>query len=286
VAAEPTGWSRAPCFAASRRGEERIIAARTAPLIVVTTSELRSSGNAVPAPQADPAQHEMVLGLRYLRAIERAGGMPVVVPPIADRAMLSALLDRASGVCLTGGPDLDPQIYGAPAHAQLGPTWGDLDQCELLLAQLADEREVPVLGICRGLQTINVSRGGTLHQHLPDVTDAQINHRQSEPGVQPTHWVSLTRPSRVAEILERKRLRVNSFHHQAVADLGRELRVTGRAPDGTVETIEATDRSFLIGVQWHAETMPGTRGQAPLFDALIDAARSYEAGVSVARQAA
>ncbi|HXD65701.1 MAG TPA: gamma-glutamyl-gamma-aminobutyrate hydrolase family protein [Solirubrobacteraceae bacterium] len=275
-----------PCFDAGRRGEERIITARTAPLIVVTTSELRSGGNAVPTPEADPAQHEMVLGLRYLRAIERAGGMPVVVPPIADRAMLSALLDRASGVCLTGGPDLDPQAYGEAANARLGPTWRDLDECELSLAQLADDRQVPVLGICRGLQTINVSRGGTLHQHLPDVTDQQIRHRQSEPGVEPTHWVSLSRPSRVAEILQRTRLRVNSFHHQGVAELGRELRVTGRARDGTVESIEATDRAFLIGVQWHAETMPGARGQAPLFDALIDAALSYEAGAGVARRAA
>ncbi len=252
-------------------------ALRPAPLIAITTSELRDGRAGVPDPQADPAQQEMVLGLKYLRAIELAGGVPVVVPPLRDETLLSALLDRVSGLCLTGGPDLDPIAYGASRHEMIGPTWRDLDECELTLARLADARQLPVLGICRGLQALNVARGGTLHQHLPELRRGRINHRQAEPGEQPTHWVTLDAKSRLAQILGARRARVNSFHHQAIQALGRDLEVTCRAGDGTIEGVEATDREFLLGVQWHAEALTARPGQRALFGSLIDAARRYEA---------
>jgi putative glutamine amidotransferase len=257
-----------------------------APLIAVTTSELREGRAAPPTPQGEPAQQEMALGMKYLRAIEMAGGVPVVVPPLRDETLLGALLDRVSGLCLTGGPDLDPIIYGACRHEMIGPTWQDLDECELALARLADARHLPVLGICRGLQAINIARGGTLHQHLPDLHRGRINHRQTEPGHQPTHWVTLDGPSRLAEILGRRRIRVNSFHHQATDVLGRDLRVTSRAGDGTIESVEATDREFLLGVQWHAECLIAHPGQRALFRSLIDAAQRYEASPDLLQRAA
>ncbi len=257
-----------------------------APLIAVTTSELREHRVVVPTDQGEPPRQEMALGLTYLKAIEHAGGVPVVVPPIRDEVLLGSLLDRVSGVCLTGGPDLDPVAYGALRHEQIGPTWQVLDACELILARLADERHLPVLGICRGQQAINVARGGNLHQHLPDVAGDAIQHRQTAPGDEPTHDVALTGPSRLAEIMRCADARVNSFHHQAVAELGHGLVATSHAPDGTIESIEACDRDFLIGVQWHAECLTADETHAALFHAFVDAARRREASPELARRAA
>jgi putative glutamine amidotransferase len=261
-------------------------ALRPAPLIAVTTSELREGRATVPTPQGEPPQQEMVLGLKYLRAIELAGGVPVVVPPLRDETLLGSLLDRVSGLCLTGGPDLDPVAYGASRHEMIGPTWRDLDECELALARLADARQLPVLGICRGLQALNVARGGTLHQHLPDLHSGRINHRQTEPGEQPTHWVTVAGESLLAEILGCRRTRVNSFHHQGIELVGRGLRVTSRAGDGTIESVEAGDSEFVVGVQWHAEALIARPGQRALFGSLVDAARRYESQPALIRRAA
>src|SRR5215212_8789073 len=129
------------------------------PLIGVTTSELRASGACSLRRQGEPPHAEMALGMTYLRAIERAGGMPVVLPPIRDH--VDGLLDRLDGVCLSGGPDLDPLAYrAADRHPELGPTEPALDAFELALARAADRRAIPLLGVCRGAQALNVARGG------------------------------------------------------------------------------------------------------------------------------
>jgi putative glutamine amidotransferase len=247
------------------------------PLIAVSTSEMRLHHPTVR--EGEPPQEEMVLGMKYLRAIEAAGGIPVVVPPLEIDAAVP-LLERVSGVCLSGGPDLDPASYAAHRHKRLGPTWSELDTFELALARAADARGLPVLAICRGLQLLNVARGGTLHQHLPEVVGESINHRQREPASEPTHWVTLRGASRLSEILKRRRVRVNSCHHQAVAELGERLTITGRASDGTVECLEALDRDFVVGVQWHAECLVEREVHAKLFAEFVQAARRFEqAGV-------
>jgi putative glutamine amidotransferase len=246
--------------------------ASAGPLIAVTTSEMRLNHPTVR--EGEPPQEEMVLGIKYLRAIEAAGGIPVVVPPLQSEAA-EPLLERVSGVCLSGGPDLDPSSYAAHRHERLGPTWSELDTFELALARAADARRLPVLAICRGLQVLNVARGGTLHQHLPDVVGASINHRQPEPARQPTHWVTLAGASRVSDILGRRRVKVNSCHHQAVAELGELLTVSGRASDGTVECLEALDREFVLGVQWHAECLVDRDVHARLFAEFVQAARRF-----------
>jgi putative glutamine amidotransferase len=186
------------------------------------------------------------------------------------------LLGQVAGVCLSGGPDLDPVAYGARRHELTGPSWVQLDRFELALARAADARRLPVFAICRGLQVLNVARGGTLHQHLPDVAGERIRHRQTEPGHQLTHWVTLTGPSRLRSILGSDRRMVNSFHHQAVLRLGDGLTVTARASDGTVEAVEAPDRDFVLGVQWHAECLVDRPEQAALFRTFVDAARRFE----------
>jgi putative glutamine amidotransferase len=230
-----------------------------APLIGVTTSEVRRGDLATLRRHGEPPQHEMALGLTYMRAIELAGGVPVVLPPLHDG--MATLLDRLDGICLSGGPDLDPAAYGADErHTELGPTEPSLDAFELSLVRLALMRNMPILAICRGSQALNVACGGTLHQHIP-------GHRQIAPAGEPTHEVALTRDSRLARITRTRTLGVNSFHHQAVDRLGTGLRIVGRAPDGTIEAIEGT--GFVIGVQWHAETMAEHR---PLFEALVAAA--------------
>jgi putative glutamine amidotransferase len=255
------------------------------PLIAVTTSEIRHRHSVTATPEGEPPQAEMALGLKYLKAIEDAGGIPMVVPPLSP-AMLEPLLGKVAGVCLSGGPDLDPVAYGARRHQLTGPSWSQLDHFELALARAADARRVPILAICRGLQVLNVARGGTLHQHLPDVIGDRINHRQPEPGHQLTHWVSLTGPSRLRTILRSSRRMVNSFHHQAVAELGEGLVVTARASDGTVEGVEAADREFVLGVQWHAECLVDRPEQAALFGAFVEATRQFDdASVRFARVA-
>jgi putative glutamine amidotransferase len=225
--------------------------------------------------EGEPPQEEMALGIKYLHAIQAAGGIPVVVPPLQTDAA-SPLLERVSGVCLSGGPDLDPLAYNARRHERLGPTWPELDVFELVLARAADAQQLPILAICRGLQVLNVARGGTLHQHLPDVVGEGISHRQPQPASEPTHWVTLRGPSRASEILGRKRLKVNSCHHQGVDRLGDGLVVTGRATDGTVECLEALDREFVVAVQWHAECLVERKVHASLFAAFVDAARKFE----------
>jgi putative glutamine amidotransferase len=234
-----------------------------APLIGVTTSEVRRGELATLRRHGEPPQHEMALGLTYMRAVELAGGVPVVLPPLENG--LETLLDRLDGICLSGGPDLDPVAYGARAHELLGPTEPALDRFELQLARAADAAGLPLLGICRGAQALNVARGGTLHQHVE-------GHRQTELATQPVHAVRIAPRSRVSRVLGTRATQVNSFHHQAVHELGHGLVASAWAPDGTIEAIEDRRHPFLLAVQWHAETLVEAPGQLALFRALVEAA--------------
>jgi putative glutamine amidotransferase len=254
------------------------------PLIGVTTSEVRPKERVHPVPESEPPAVEMALGIPYLKGIEAAGGLPMVIPPL-DTDAIEPLLDRLDGICLSGGPDLDPALYEAEPHPELGPIEPDLDRFEIDVAARADAREMPILAICRGTQALNILRGGGLHQHLPDLSTA-VTHRQSNPGTEPSHRVAVAPDSQLAEIFgegELEVIDVNSFHHQAIERLGEGLRVSARAPDGTVEAIEDPDRRFLIGVQWHAETLVHREAEAALFRRFVDACRddgaAYERAV-------
>jgi putative glutamine amidotransferase len=240
------------------------------PLIAVTTSEMRENTLDLATSQADPPRRDMVLGMRYLEAIGRAGALAMVVPPLPG-PMIPALLDRVDGICLAGGPDVHPDAYGAEPHPELGPTEPRLDAFELALVRAADERDMPVLAICRGAQILNIARGGTLHQHLPDIVGETLAHRQPGAPATPTHGVSVVPDSRLEAILGHRHVQVNSFHHQAVDVICERLQVTAQAEDGTVEGFEAVDRTFVIGVQWHAECLVDHEEQAALFGALVDA---------------
>ncbi|MEJ7798643.1 MAG: gamma-glutamyl-gamma-aminobutyrate hydrolase family protein [Solirubrobacteraceae bacterium] len=249
-------------------------------IIGVSTSEMRTPERVVHDPHSEPVQsRELALGLTYPEAIRRAGAVPVIIPPL-DTAGIEPLLDGLCGLCLSGGPDLHPTVYGATAHPALGPTEPHLDLFEVALLRAAEARELPVLAICRGLQVLNVARGGTLVQDLPSERPSDVAHRQQLPGTVATHEVMLEGASLVADALGVVEARVNSFHHQAVDVLGSGLRAVGWASDGVVEAVQATDRAFTIAVQWHAESMVGTPEQARLLRAFADAAMAYRAGAA------
>ncbi len=238
------------------------------PLIGVTTSEMRPSAMATTRRHGEPAHPEMALGMTYLRTLDAAGAIPVVLPPVGTEH-LGPLIERLDGICLSGGPDLDPIAYGAPdRHVELGPTEPSLDAFELELVKLALERGLPILAICRGAQALNVACGGTLHQHVP-------GHRQTAMATETTHAVTISARSRLHRIVGARTIAVNSFHHQAVDRVGRGLRVVARAEDGTIEGIEGA--GFTVGVQWHAETLAA---HVSLFAALVTAASRTELRVA------
>jgi putative glutamine amidotransferase len=236
------------------------------PLIGVFTSERHAGtlGTLQRRDEGAPAM-ELRLGTPYLRAIEAAGGLPVVLAP-DDPAQAVALLERLDGLCLAGGPDLDPLSYGAAErHERLGPTDRGVDAAELALAQAADEHGLPVLAISRGAQALCVARGGTLLQHVD-------GHRQTHAAADPAHPVAIVPGSLLAALVGGASLDVNSFHHQAADRLGAGVRAVASAPDGTVEAVEDPSRPFWLGVQWHAEGMVERPEQLALFSGLIDAA--------------
>jgi putative glutamine amidotransferase len=240
----------------------------TPPLIGVTTSEIRRADTITQVAEGEPPQHEMALGMPYVRALERAGAIPVVLPPVAVE-LVAPLLRGLDAVCLSGGPDIDPGAYGAAPHAELGPVETALDAFELAVARAADAARLPILGICRGCQSLNVARGGSLIQHVPDVVGDTVTHRQSDGGSVMTHDVRVEPGSRLAAALGTDALSVNSFHHQAVERLGEGLRAVAWSADGLIEGVE-DDR--VLGVQWHAETLDTvSEPNARLFRSFVDA---------------
>ena len=242
------------------------------PLIGVTVSEIRSKEDAQRVRHGEPNQTEMTLGLPYMKAVELAGGVPVAIAPL-EIENIEDLLEHLSGLLLTGGPDLDPCFYDAEPHAELGPTDRSVDAFEIAMCRHADGQGLPILGVCRGAQVLNVARDGTLHQHLPDLGEEIVEHRQREPGSRATHEVRVAPDSRLAQTMGGGPMMVNTFHHQAVDRPGTCLRPVAWSRDGVIEAIESEDGPFALGVQWHAETLTDEAEQLALFELLVHAAR-------------
>jgi putative glutamine amidotransferase len=250
--------------------------APTAPLIGIVTHELRAES--APAWAAAPARSgralapaRLALRLSYTQAVQEAGGLAVVLPAHGYADDVDALLHRVDGLLFTGGPDLDPAVYGQEAHPQLGPDVDRVsDEYELALLAAATERDVPVLGICRGMQALNVSRGGTLHQHLPDIT--ALEHLQGHEAHAPAHPTVVNPGSLLHRLTGAGALEVNSFHHQAADRIGGGLDVCAQAPDGTVEALWDPAARFCLGVQWHAELLTHHARHAAVVGGLVAAA--------------
>jgi len=204
----------------------------------------------------------------------------VVVPAHGYVDDADALLGRLDGLVFSGGPDLDPGVYGHAPHPQLGPDVDAVsDRYELALLAAAAERDLPVLGICRGMQAMNVARGGSLRQHLPDIT--ALAHRQTHDAFVPAHPVAVAPGSLLHVLSGGVDLPVNSFHHQAADRVGRGLEVCAGAPDGTIEAVWDPSARFLLGVQWHPELLTHLPAQAALFTALVAAASGAGAHLSL-----
>jgi putative glutamine amidotransferase len=201
--------------------------------------------------------------------VQRAGAVALILPP--DEAAQSdpdQFLDRIDGLVLAGGADVDPACYGAAPHPETGPTWPERDRFEIALAGGAIERGMPVLGVCRGMQILNVALGGTLVQHLPDEIGTD-DHRHT-PGAFGDHEVRLRGGSLAARAVGAERTIVKSHHHQGVGELGRGLVATGWAvPDDLIEAVELPDERYVLGVLWHPEEDERSR----VMGSLVRAAR-------------
>ncbi len=203
----------------------------------------------------------------YVRAVERAGGRPLLVPPATEG--VEETLDALDALVFTGGSDVDPELYGEEPHPETFGIHRLRDDAELALLRGALERDMPVLGICRGIQVLNVALGGDLHQHLPEVVGHE-GHKHDPPGEFNEHEVEIEPETRLARVLG-DRTHVMSHHHQGLRRLGEGLVEAAHAEDGTLEAIEARDRRFAIGVLWHPEA--GT--DPALFAALVEEAARY-----------
>ena len=198
----------------------------------------------------------------YVEQVVRAGGQPVVLPPAGNP---STLIDRLDALVLTGGGDLDPSRYGAGPHARTGYVRDFRDEAELGLVRCALDRDLPYLGICRGLQVLNVALGGTLHQHVPDLVGG--SRHSPRPGLYNRFPVRVAAGSRLAKALGKEAVTVSHYHHQAIDRLGTGLIPTSWSDDGIIEAAELDGHPFALGVQWH----PEADGDSSLFSALVAA---------------
>jgi len=203
----------------------------------------------------------------YYQALLAAGGLPVVVPIVDDRAALAEYLDHLHGFVFTGGPDVPPHAYGQPKHPQTKECDPKRFACDRLLAELVRERDFPVLAICLGMQLLNVAYGGTLIQHL----ETGVRHAAIDGGNDSFHSIVLEEDNLLHHILGRSELEVNSAHDQAVDRLAPWLRILATAPDGIVEAVQMTDRDFFLGVQWHPERILDRAQQRAIFAAFVEA---------------
>jgi putative glutamine amidotransferase len=210
------------------------------------------------------------------QAIARAGGLPVLIPTGLDETTLRELYERLDAVLLPGGPDVDPSYYGAERHPMTVKIDDLRDQLELTVSRWAVQDDLPVFGICRGHQVLNVALGGTLVQDIPSELDSPLMHDIPDEMPRDTriHDVSIDESSRLASILGTTELHVNSLHHQSVEKPAPGVVVTAQSPDGVVEAIEAPDHHFVLSVQWHPEDLyRDDETMMRLFTAFVQAAR-------------
>ena len=226
---------------------------------------------------ANTADIDLTLRRVYCDQIVRAGGVPMVLPPVDDAEVLINMLEGIDGLVLTGGADYIPLWYGEQPEKELHTINSTRDLPELLLTRLAFNRQIPTLGICRGVQTMAIALGGNLVQDLK----TPLKHSQDAPRSEATHSVTITEGSTLYGLYGQKTF-VNSFHHQAVKDCGSHLHVVATAPDGVIEAVESTEQKALMGVQWHPEWM-GDEG-LKLFEWLTQRSREFKAAKALHRK--
>ena len=211
---------------------------------------------------------------QYTYATEAAGGVPVLLPYTDDSELVREAVAACDGILLTGGGDVNPDLYGEAMRETCGRVNPLRDDLELAAFAAALELGRPVLAICRGIQLMNVALGGTLYQDIPTELDTNIMHRQTEGRYELSHYVTVVGGTPLDALLGEERIQVNSFHHQAIRELAAGLAVMARADDGIIEAVYGTDSHYIRGYQWHPELIYDTDEFAPLlFEDFINAAR-------------
>lgn len=241
-----------------------------------------------PSPTYDTMPHgafnRYAIADTYTTAVERAGGVPLVIPP--QDGNVADILDAIDGLLLSGGGDIRPERFGdAEQHPKTYGIHDGRDELEIALVQEALRRDMPVLCICRGIQVLNVALGGTLVQDVAEQYSARLNHRQGElsvPKEEPSHTVEVVPGTLLERTYATSTVQVNSFHHQGLKAIAPELRVAGRAEDGLVEAVDLPERGWVLGVQWHPEMMYAAHAEhLTPFTGLVEAAVRQKSAVAI-----
>lgn len=207
----------------------------------------------------------------YMQAIEEAGGLPVMLPLTNQKTTITQLAQRLDGLLLTGGHDIEPARYQQAKLAQCQTTCPLRDEMEQLLLDIFYQENRPILGICRGLQFLNVYLGGSLYQDLPSQIASSIKHSMQPPFDAVAHEVQLVEDSPLAKLFQQEKLGVNSRHHQAINQLASDLQAMAYSPDGLIEAAYAPKKKYVLAVQWHPEHMKATKSSQQLFKQFIQA---------------
>ncbi len=231
----------------------------------------------IPTPVQDPEMRRFAMGKNYIRSLIECGAMPVMLPTGLDLQSVREMYGQADGVMLTGGSDIDPAHFGEEKHPETYGIDAERDHVEIALTRWAMQDDKPAFSICRGIQVVNVALGGTLIQDIPTQWEAAhvLEHRGHKIGAardQVLHEVCVEPNCMLASIIGAGNVGTNSFHHQALGRAGDGLVITSRAPDGIIESVEAPDKRWFVGVQWHPEEMTAGRADMmALFQSFVDA---------------
>lgn len=225
-------------------------------------------------------EERQYVNYHYLQAIEAAGGAPLILPLSENQDVYDSLFPFVDGFILTGGNDIDPECYGGDNTSdKLSEITPLRDAVEYLILSYAYSFDIPTLGICRGMQMMNVFFGGTLYEDLSEqfdgprgITSDMLQHQQKGDYEKPSHFVDIVRDTKLGRILQTDRIAANSMHHQGVQKLASRLEAVAYGPDGLVEAVEVKDRTFIMGVQWHPEYFAGTKNMGCIFATLVDQA--------------
>lgn len=233
------------------------------PLIGICTSILRGESGSISGVE------RAILNSEYIKAVEKGGGNPILLAPIDNEEDIKAQVALCDGILLSGGNDISPLIYGEEPHKNLGSINMRLDHWQSIVAKEAIEKDIAVLGICRGEQLINVVCKGTLYQDMDEFGKDYLKHVQEGKRYDVTHSAIIEKETTLSKLFGEE-IFVNSYHHQSVKRLGEGLKVAARAKDGIIEAIEMENKRFVVGVQWHPEIMlEDTESMLPLFKEFI-----------------
>ena len=232
-------------------------------------------------PLWDEKKNRLWMQPGYMDGVIRAGGLPVMLPLICDKSLIDEIARVVDGVLFTGGQDVHPAFYDEQVSAGCGPICKERDYMEFMLFEDAVLKyDKPALGICRGIQGMNIALGGTLYQDLPSgfKGTCRIEHRQEDPADVPVHWVTIDTGSPLYALVGKDRIEVNSSHHQGIRELARELECMAVSDDGLIEAVYMPDKRFAWGVQWHPELIFQEKSSQLLFDAFVGACAGDRVG--------